>query len=161
MICGQVSFGFFEYIINTLSILRMGMDLRQDMRLIWIWRISDKLSFWMNFKNVRILVKPHKLYNHKKNSSISWGVCGPWGIRTPDPLGVNQMLWTNWAKSPLPVCEISRFWCCKYTSFFYFCKFFSRNSPTTKLLPPIKIISPFLRFCFAERYASLTWSKIL
>ena len=34
MICGQVSFGFFEYIINKLSILRMGMDLRQDMRLI-------------------------------------------------------------------------------------------------------------------------------
>ena len=26
--------------------------------------------------------------------------CGRWGIRTPDPLGVNQMLWTSWAKRP-------------------------------------------------------------
>lgn len=27
--------------------------------------------------------------------------CGQWGIRTPDPLGVNEMLWTNWANRPL------------------------------------------------------------
>ena len=26
--------------------------------------------------------------------------CGQWGIRTPDPLGVNQVLWTNWANCP-------------------------------------------------------------
>ena len=23
------------------------------------------------------------------------------GIRTPDPLGVNQVLWTNWATRPI------------------------------------------------------------
>ena len=26
--------------------------------------------------------------------------CGSWGIRTPDPLLVRQMLWTSWAKLP-------------------------------------------------------------
>ena len=34
MICGQVSFDYFEYIIYALSKFRMGMELRQDMRLI-------------------------------------------------------------------------------------------------------------------------------
>ena len=38
----------------------------------------------------KILMKIHQ--------DCEW--CGQWGIRTPDPLGVNQVLWTNWANCP-------------------------------------------------------------
>ena len=40
--------------------------------------------------------------NKIKKSPEYFGTwCGSWGIRTPDPLLVRQMLWTSWAKLPI------------------------------------------------------------
>ena len=36
-----------------------------------------------------------------KSFHFSGSLGGRWGIRTPDPLLVRQMLWTSWAKRPL------------------------------------------------------------
>ena len=57
---------------------------------------------------------------------------GRWGIRTPDPLGVNQMLWTSWAKRPC--CLIAD---ANVVQFLNFAKdwqiFFEKNEVTGKL----------------------------
>ena len=43
--------------------------------------------------------KPTELIAHKRKN-LHWRFSGRWGIRTPDPLGVNEVLWTNWANRP-------------------------------------------------------------
>ena len=60
-----------------------------------------------------LLLNRHKNCN-KKSLSICWGFFvfgGQWGIRTPDPLGVNEVLWTNWANCPFQLV-------CKYINIF-------------------------------------------
>ena len=44
---------------------------------------------------------------NKKASKKSRLICGSWGVRTPDPLLVRQMLWTSWAKLPFSLAEFS------------------------------------------------------
>ena len=61
-----------------------------------------------------------KSYNKNKKwytwvESLVYHFGGSWGVRTPDPLLVRQMLWTSWAKLP-------SFWDCKYRICALLCK---------------------------------------
>ena len=68
------------------------------------WKIIPRYSrgiyFYISFKTFKSSIW---VFRNKKNPHYSadffvW--CGQWGIRTPDPLGVNEVLWTNWANCP-------------------------------------------------------------
>ena len=54
---------------------------------------SEKVFDWF-------LEQKSLIFWHKKSPEIIGTWCGSWGIRTPDPLLVRQMLWTSWAKLP-------------------------------------------------------------
>ena len=42
--------------------------------------------------------KEELIYSQPQLPLCDTPICAPWRIRTSDPLGVNEMLWTNWAK---------------------------------------------------------------
>ena len=52
---------------------------------------------FINFLRVNNIDRVHNQKPRKKRGLI---LSGGWGIRTPDPLLVRQMLWTSWAKPP-------------------------------------------------------------
>ena len=65
-----------------------------------IQKIQKHLN--LNFERV-FKIKSYWLldfFETKKSPEIIGTWCGSWGIRTPDPLLVRQMLWTSWAKLP-------------------------------------------------------------
>ena len=59
--------------------------------------------------------RTHDLLDHNQAllpTELQPTCCAPWRIRTSDPLGVNEMLWTNWAKGAFAGHRLT---CCECT----------------------------------------------
>ena len=80
-----------------------------------------------------------------KKASIIWKLkfCGRWETRTPDPLGVSEVLWTNWANRPKRIANIDCWYvsCKKWGSFF--CDFYINILIDSK---SIRYVELLLRF---------------
>ena len=66
--------------------------------IVRFWFVVSILSNIVWRKEANSVRKWNKKRDAIDIASLSMG--GRWGIRTPDPLLVRQMLWTSWAKRP-------------------------------------------------------------